>query len=52
MRGLLFTGQPQRLDCPASVTRIPDPLYSTSQVLGLPVHFHVGAGEDGMGRHK
>ncbi len=48
MRGLLFTGEPQRFGLPRLGDPHWDPLYSTAQELGLPVHFHVGAGEDGI----
>jgi predicted TIM-barrel fold metal-dependent hydrolase len=45
-RGILFTGEPQRFGLPYLGDRYWDPLYATAQEAGLPIHFHIGGGED------
>jgi predicted TIM-barrel fold metal-dependent hydrolase len=45
-RGILFTGEPQRFGLPTLGNPHWDPLWSSAQAAGLPVHFHVGSGED------
>jgi uncharacterized protein len=47
-RGLLFTGEPQRFGCPVLGDRSWDPIWSLAQEAKLPVHFHIGAGEDNL----
>ncbi len=47
-RGVLFTGEPQRFGLPTLGDRHWDPLWSAAQAAGLPVHFHIGGGEDNM----
>jgi predicted TIM-barrel fold metal-dependent hydrolase len=46
-RGILFTGEPQRFDLPTLGNPHWDRLWAAAQAAGLPVHFHVGSGEDG-----
>ena len=45
-RGILFTGEPQRFGLPFFGNSHWDPLYSIAQEAGLPIHFHIGGGED------
>jgi predicted TIM-barrel fold metal-dependent hydrolase len=45
-RGILFTGEPQRFGLPTLGSSHWDPLWSVAQEARLPVHFHIGAGED------
>lgn len=47
-KGVLFTGEPQRFGLPAIGDRHWDPLWSIAQEAGLPIHFHIGGGEDNM----
>jgi uncharacterized protein len=47
-RGVLFTGEPQRFGLPTLGDHHWDPLWSVAQDAGLPVHFHIGGGEDDM----
>jgi predicted TIM-barrel fold metal-dependent hydrolase len=47
-RGILFTGEPQRFGLPTLGDRSWDPLWSAAQASGLPMHFHIGAGEDNV----
>jgi predicted TIM-barrel fold metal-dependent hydrolase len=47
-RGVLFTGEPQRFGLPPIGDTHWDPLWSTAQDAGLPIHFHIGGGEDDM----
>ena len=46
IRGILFTGEPQRFGFPLLGDHHWDPLYATAQEMGLPIHFHIGGGED------
>ena len=48
MRGILFTGEPQRFGQPFLGDQHWDPLWAVAQEAGLPVHFHIGGGEDDM----
>jgi len=45
-RGLLFTGEPMRFGLPPIGAHHWDPLWAAAQDAGLPIHFHVGGGED------
>jgi predicted TIM-barrel fold metal-dependent hydrolase len=45
-RGILFTGEPQRFGLPTLGNPHWDPLWEAAQAAGLPVHFHLGSGED------
>jgi predicted TIM-barrel fold metal-dependent hydrolase len=45
-RGLLFTGEPQRFGCPVLGSHHWDPLWSVAQEANVPIHFHIGGGED------
>ena len=45
-RGVLFTGEPQRFGLPYLGDRHWDPFWSIVQETGVPVHFHIGGGED------
>lgn len=47
-RGVLFTGEPQRFGLPTLGDRHWDPLWDAAQQARLPVHFHIGGGEDDM----
>ena len=47
-KGVLFTGEPQRFGLPPIGDRHWDPLWSLSEEAGLPIHFHIGGGEDNM----
>jgi predicted TIM-barrel fold metal-dependent hydrolase len=44
LRGVLFTGEPQRFGFPTIGDRHWDPLWAVAQEAGLPVHFHIGNG--------
>jgi uncharacterized protein len=48
VRGVLFTGEPQRFGFPTIGDPHWDPLWSVAQEAGLPIHFHIGGGEDDM----
>jgi predicted TIM-barrel fold metal-dependent hydrolase len=50
-RGVLFTGEPMRFGLPTLGDRSWDPVWSAAQECGLPIHFHVGGGEDTAGFH-
>lgn len=45
-RGILFTGEPQRFGLPVIGDRHWDPMWSAAQEAGLPIHFHIGGGEE------
>ena len=45
-RGVLFTGEPQRFGLPVLGSRHWDPLWAVAQEANVPIHFHVGGGED------
>jgi len=45
-RGILFTGEPQRFGLPFLADHYWDPLWSVAEEAGLPIHFHIGGGED------
>lgn len=45
-RSILFTGEPQRFGLPVLGDRHWDPLYDVAQQAGMPMHFHIGGGED------
>ncbi len=47
-KGVLFTGEPQRFGLPPIGAKHWDPLWSIAQEAGLPIHFHIGGGEDDM----
>jgi predicted TIM-barrel fold metal-dependent hydrolase len=47
-RGVLFTGEPQRFGLPTLGDRSWDPLWAAACDAGLPVHFHIGGGEDNI----
>jgi uncharacterized protein len=47
-RGVLFTGEPQRFGLPTLGDRSWDPLWAAARDAGLPVHFHIGGGEDNI----
>lgn len=46
MRAILFTGEPLRFGLPTLGDRHWDPLWSLAQDLKMPIHFHIGGGED------
>lgn len=45
-KSILFTGEPQRFGLAPLGDRSWDPLYATAQDAGMPIHFHIGGGED------
>jgi predicted TIM-barrel fold metal-dependent hydrolase len=45
-RGILFTGEPMRFGLPTIGHRHWDPLWKAAQDGGVPIHFHIGGGED------
>jgi predicted TIM-barrel fold metal-dependent hydrolase len=45
-RGILFTGEPQRFGLPTLGNSHWDPLWACAQDASLPIHFHVGSGDD------
>ncbi len=47
-RGVLFTGEPQRFRLPTLGDPSWDPLWAAARDAGLPVHFHIGGGEDNI----
>jgi predicted TIM-barrel fold metal-dependent hydrolase len=47
-RGVLFTGEPQRFGLPTIGHPHWDRLWSVARAAALPVHFHIGGGEDDM----
>ncbi len=47
-RGVLFTGEPQRFGLPTLGDPSWDPLWSSARAAGLPIHFHIGGGEDNI----
>ena len=47
-RGVLFTGEPQRFGLPTLGDPSWDPLWAAAAETGLPVHFHIGGGEDNI----
>jgi predicted TIM-barrel fold metal-dependent hydrolase len=47
-RGILFTGEPQRFGFPVLGSRHWDPLWALAQDAKVPVHFHIGGGEDSV----
>ena len=47
-KGVLFTGEPLRFGLPSIGDRHWDPLWAVAQEAGLPIHFHIGGGEDDM----
>lgn len=49
MRGVLFTGEPQRFDLPFLGDAHWDPLWSVAQEAGLPISFHIGSGDIASG---
>jgi predicted TIM-barrel fold metal-dependent hydrolase len=49
LRGVLFTGEPQRFGLPPLGHPHWDPLYAACQAAGLPMHFHIGGGEVDVG---
>lgn len=46
LRGILFTGEPQRFGLPYLGDRHWEPLWSVAEETGLPMHFHVGGAEN------
>jgi uncharacterized protein len=46
LRGILFTGEPLRFGLPTMGDPHWDPLWSVAQELKMPIHFHIGGGED------
>jgi uncharacterized protein len=48
LRGILFTGEPQRFGLPTLGSAHWDPLYRVAAEAGLPIHFHIGGGEDDL----
>jgi predicted TIM-barrel fold metal-dependent hydrolase len=48
MRAILFTGEPMRFGLPTLGDRHWDPLWSVAQDLKMPIHFHIGGGEDAI----
>lgn len=48
LRGILFTGEPQRFGLPTLGDTHWDPFYAAAAEVGLPIHFHIGGGEDDM----
>lgn len=48
LRGILFTGEPQRFGLPTLGDPYWDPFYAVAAEVGLPIHFHIGGGEDDM----
>jgi predicted TIM-barrel fold metal-dependent hydrolase len=46
MRAILFTGEPMRFGLPTLGDQHWDPLWSVAQDLKMPIHFHIGGGED------
>jgi len=47
-RGILFTGEPQRFGLPTLGDPSWDPLWAAARAAGLPIHFHIGGGEDNI----
>jgi len=47
-RGILFTGEPQRFGLPTLGDAHWDRFWAAAQDSGLPVHFHIGGGEDNI----
>lgn len=45
-RGVLFTGEPMRFGLPTLGDKHWDPLWQITQSADLPIHFHIGGGED------
>jgi predicted TIM-barrel fold metal-dependent hydrolase len=45
-RGVLFTGEPQRFGLPTIGNKHWDPLWQVVQDADIPIHFHIGGGED------
>ena len=48
MRAILFTGEPLRFGLPTLGDPHWDPLWSVAQDLKMPIHFHIGGGEDSL----
>jgi predicted TIM-barrel fold metal-dependent hydrolase len=46
MRGVLFTGEPQRFGEPRMGDAHWDPFYAAAQEAGMPLHLHIGGGEE------
>jgi len=47
-RGVLFTGEPQRFGLPTLGDPSWDRLWAAASDAGLPIHFHIGGGEDNI----
>jgi len=47
-RGILFTGEPLRFGLPTLGDRSWDPLWAVARASDLPIHFHIGGGEDNV----
>jgi len=47
-RGVLFTGEPLRFGLPTLGDPSWDPLWAAARAAGLPIHFHIGGGEDNV----
>jgi uncharacterized protein len=45
-RAILFTGEPLRFGLPTFGDKAWDPLWAVAQELNMPIHFHIGGGED------
>jgi predicted TIM-barrel fold metal-dependent hydrolase len=45
-RAVLFTGEPMRFGLPTLGDRSWDPLWDVTQEAEIPIHFHLGGGED------
>jgi uncharacterized protein len=47
-RGILFTGEPLRFGLPTLGDPSWDPLWAAARGADLPIHFHIGGGEDNV----
>jgi predicted TIM-barrel fold metal-dependent hydrolase len=45
-RAILFTGEPMRFGLPTIGDAAWDPFWAVAQELNMPIHFHIGGGED------
>ena len=48
LRAILFTGEPMRFGLPTLGDQAWDPLWSVADALNMPIHFHIGGGEDDL----
>ena len=51
-RAILFTGEPMRFGLPTLGDKAWDPFWAAAQELGMPIHFHIGGGEDSRQRRS